>query len=223
MPYWSRQDSQPSLHYSSPSDLSLASSSPSLLPDTSDRGMADGGFGFDYAHSIASESKATTIYGSRRGMADGGPVENNMAQNDPTVDGDSSSDFDDFSDGEQVNIIEVVNGLPDDTELGKRMGGPSSVGTSHISSSSGASSGNQSTENEVSEIYFQEKTVSGAGMGQCTAIYDYVANMYDELSIKVGDVINIHDKQADGWWLGELKGTIGIFPATYVEEDSKST
>lgn len=34
----------------------------------------------------------------------------------------------------------------------------------------------------------------------------------------LGDVINIHDKQADGWWLGELNGVIGIFPATYVEE-----
>ena len=42
--------------------------------------------------------------------------------------------------------------------------------------------------------------------------------MYDELSIQPGDVLNIHDKQADGWWLGELDGTVGIFPATYVEE-----
>ena len=42
--------------------------------------------------------------------------------------------------------------------------------------------------------------------------------MYDELTIHVGDIINIHDKQADGWWLGELHGTVGIFPATYVEE-----
>lgn len=26
----------------------------------------------------------------------------------------------------------------------------------------------------------------------------------------LGDVINIHDKQEDGWWLGELNGIIGI-------------
>ena len=52
-------------------------------------------------------------------------------------------------------------------------------------------------------------------------IYDYDANMYDELTIRVGDVINIHDKQADGWWLGELGGTVGIFPATYVEEEDE--
>ena len=56
-------------------------------------------------------------------------------------------------------------------------------------------------------------------VGKCRALYSYAANMYDELSIQPGDVINIHDKQEDGWWLGELAGTVGIFPATYVEED----
>lgn len=55
-------------------------------------------------------------------------------------------------------------------------------------------------------------------IGKCRALYSYAANMYDELSIQPGDIINIHDKQADGWWLGELDGTVGIFPATYVEE-----
>ena len=53
-------------------------------------------------------------------------------------------------------------------------------------------------------------------------IYDYDANMYDELTIRAGDVIRVHDKQADGWWLGELEGgTVGIFPATYVEEEEE--
>lgn len=55
-------------------------------------------------------------------------------------------------------------------------------------------------------------------VGKCRVLYSYTANMYDELSIQPGDVINIHDKQEDGWWLGELGGVIGIFPATYVEE-----
>ena len=41
---------------------------------------------------------------------------------------------------------------------------------------------------------------------------------YDELSISYGDVINIHDKQEDDWWLGECEGKVGIFPATYVEQ-----
>jgi len=73
-----------------------------------------------------------------------------------------------------------------------------------------------SRNNEIEEIYYQqEKQI--AVMGQCRAIYDYTANMYDELDIKYGDVITIQDKQEDGWWLGETGGRRGIFPATYVE------
>uniref|UniRef100_A0A0K8SFS1 Nostrin n=1 Tax=Lygus hesperus TaxID=30085 RepID=A0A0K8SFS1_LYGHE len=53
---------------------------------------------------------------------------------------------------------------------------------------------------------------------RCKALYSYTANLYDELSLNPGDIIEIHDKQPDGWWLGELNGTVGIFPATYVEE-----
>lgn len=34
----------------------------------------------------------------------------------------------------------------------------------------------------------------------------------------LGDLIDVHAKQEDGWWLGALKNKIGIFPATYVEE-----
>ena len=46
----------------------------------------------------------------------------------------------------------------------------------------------------------------------------FLLRRYDELSISYGDVINIHDKQEDGWWLGECGGKVGIFPATYVEQ-----
>ncbi|XP_014243134.1 nostrin isoform X1 [Cimex lectularius] len=53
---------------------------------------------------------------------------------------------------------------------------------------------------------------------RCKALYNYKAKLYDELDLTPGDIINIHDKQVDGWWLGELNGTVGIFPATYVEE-----
>lgn len=33
-----------------------------------------------------------------------------------------------------------------------------------------------------------------------------------------GDLIDVHTKQEDGWWVGAIKDHIGIFPATYVEE-----
>ena len=57
-------------------------------------------------------------------------------------------------------------------------------------------------------------------VGQCRVLYDYQANESDELTIHTGDVINIIDKYDVEWWQGELNGTVGIFPATYVEDIS---
>ena len=90
-----------------------------------------------------------------------------------------------------------------------------------------AAANSNQTENEIEEVCYTATTTTltkdfrdvSPGLGRCRVLYDYAANLYDELSIKVGDVINIHDKQADGWWLGELRGQVGIFPATYVEEE----
>lgn len=74
-----------------------------------------------------------------------------------------------------------------------------------------------SQDNEIHEIYYVQESKQTKIIGQCRAIYDYTANMYDELSIKTGDIINVHHKQEDGWWVGECDNTTGIFPATYVE------
>lgn len=66
--------------------------------------------------------------------------------------------------------------------------------------------------------YYARPLQSAPSVGRCKALYDYEANMYDELTIKTGDIISITEKQPDGWWVGELDGVVGIFPATYVEE-----
>merc|ERR1719189_2275843 len=142
---------------------------------------------------------------------------------------DHDSDFDEFSDGIFTPSDDKANSedsgstknssRPSHHVVTVTTGGGTGVngflsGSISNSSSGFASAGQE--ENEISEMYYQEKTVPS--IGQCRALYDYTANMYDELSIRVGDVINIHDKQEDGWWLGELKGQVGIFPATYVED-----
>ncbi|EDW86200.2 uncharacterized protein Dwil_GK16231 [Drosophila willistoni] len=57
-------------------------------------------------------------------------------------------------------------------------------------------------------------------LGKCKALYSYTPKLYDELELSPGDIIEIHAKQDDGWWLGALRNHIGIFPATYVEECS---
>ncbi|VVC41607.1 Hypothetical protein CINCED_3A006964 [Cinara cedri] len=53
---------------------------------------------------------------------------------------------------------------------------------------------------------------------RCKALYHYSAKLNDELCLEPGDVIHVHSKKSDGWWLGELNGATGVFPATYVME-----
>lgn len=55
-------------------------------------------------------------------------------------------------------------------------------------------------------------------IGKCRALYFYEARLNDELTLNPGDIITIHEKQDGGWWSGDLNGSYGIFPSSYVEE-----
>ncbi|XP_026325564.1 nostrin [Hyposmocoma kahamanoa] len=59
-------------------------------------------------------------------------------------------------------------------------------------------------------------------IGKCRALYAYEARLNDELTLAPGDIINVHEKQDDGWWSGDLNGNFGIFPSSYVEEITTS-
>jgi len=49
-------------------------------------------------------------------------------------------------------------------------------------------------------------------------LYDYTGEVDEDLSFSAGDVITItKPDDGSGWIEGELKGQIGIFPASYVE------
>ncbi|XP_073830122.1 nostrin isoform X3 [Musca autumnalis] len=73
--------------------------------------------------------------------------------------------------------------------------------------------GDHSTENESSTPQHHHVV-----LGRCKALYNYTPKLYDELELIPGDIIEVHAKQEDGWWLGALRNQVGIFPATYVEE-----
>jgi hypothetical protein len=49
--------------------------------------------------------------------------------------------------------------------------------------------------------------------------YNYTAQNEDELSLKEGDIIYIISKECedDGWWKGELRGKIGVFPDNFCQ------
>ncbi|XP_044737782.1 CD2-associated protein-like [Chrysoperla carnea] len=52
----------------------------------------------------------------------------------------------------------------------------------------------------------------------CQAMFAYKAQNDDELTLKVGDLITLisKDGQDKGWWRGELRGRIGVFPDNFV-------
>ncbi|XP_006622793.1 nostrin isoform X4 [Apis dorsata] len=74
-----------------------------------------------------------------------------------------------------------------------------------------------SEDNNNQDIDAAETSGKSDGTEQCRAIYQYSANLNDELSLSPGDLITVHQKQPDGWWIGECRGRTGIFPATYVQ------
>lgn len=52
---------------------------------------------------------------------------------------------------------------------------------------------------------------------RCKVIYSYRENKADELSLAVGDVIEIFEEVEEGWWRGKLNGKVGVFPSNFVE------
>ncbi|KAM9613196.1 mitogen-activated protein kinase kinase kinase 21 [Trichechus inunguis] len=84
------------------------------------------------------------------------------------------------------------------------LGPPAAAGSS--SSSSASSSG----------------SCSAAGVGRLwAALYDYEASGEDELSLRRGQLVEVLSQDAavsgdEGWWAGQVRRRLGIFPANYV-------
>lgn len=53
----------------------------------------------------------------------------------------------------------------------------------------------------------------------CRVEFPYAPQNDDELELKVGDIIIIHSMELPdkGWWKGELRGKIGVFPDNFVK------
>ena len=55
------------------------------------------------------------------------------------------------------------------------------------------------------------------------AVHSYKANEAEgELEFKRGDVIEVLERNDDGWWKGSLNGRQGIFPSNYVTHESET-
>ncbi|XP_030242903.1 uncharacterized protein LOC108655762 [Drosophila navojoa] len=131
-----------------------------------------------------------------RGQADGG-----SNQQDSDFDEFSSQDEDEGDgDGEGEAEPQSIQNFYQNTQ--------------EVQSSSMSSQGANSNLTSVSSKDGGQCQV----LGRCKALYSYSPKLYDELELTPGDIIEIHAKQDDGWWLGALRNQIGIFPATYVED-----
>ena len=53
---------------------------------------------------------------------------------------------------------------------------------------------------------------------KCRATHQFSARSQDELSFEKGDLITVFEKNDDGWWKGELRGNIGLFPGNFTCE-----
>lgn len=64
-------------------------------------------------------------------------------------------------------------------------------------------------------------------LSTCTALFDYNAQGEDELTLRVGQSIEILSKDAkisgdEGWWTGKIRNKVGIFPSNFVAEEPHS-
>ena len=67
-----------------------------------------------------------------------------------------------------------------------------------------------------------EGTTSETNYTKITAFvkYNYEAQQSDELSLVKGSKVIVMEKSSDGWWKGELNGSLGWFPSNYVCEET---
>lgn len=63
-------------------------------------------------------------------------------------------------------------------------------------------------------------------LSMCRALFDYEAQGEDELSLCVGQLVEILSKDAkisgdEGWWTGKIGDKVGIFPSNFVLEEER--
>jgi hypothetical protein len=69
---------------------------------------------------------------------------------------------------------------------------------------------------EEAHAHSQDEVEDLPSPRKCRAIFDFNASEDNELSFKTGDVISISRVDPSGWCEGELRGTKGFFPSSYV-------
>nr|XP_021535431.1 mitogen-activated protein kinase kinase kinase 9 isoform X2 [Neomonachus schauinslandi] len=86
----------------------------------------------------------------------------------------------------------------------------------------GAGAGAEEEEDEEEEAAAARGELGPeAPLPYWTAVFDYEAAGEDELTLRLGDVVEVLSKDSqvsgdEGWWTGQLNQRVGIFPSNYV-------
>ena len=60
-------------------------------------------------------------------------------------------------------------------------------------------------------------TSDTARIRRAKVAFSYTAENDDELSLNLGEIIEIVGDEEEGWWRGKLNGKEGVFPCNFVE------
>ncbi|XP_053567254.1 mitogen-activated protein kinase kinase kinase 9 [Bombina bombina] len=74
---------------------------------------------------------------------------------------------------------------------------------------------------EVAGVIGEQPSSSPSTPFYWTAVFDYEASGEDELTLRLGDLVQVLSKDSsvsgdEGWWTGKIQNRVGIFPSNYV-------
>ncbi|CAH2328089.1 mitogen-activated kinase kinase kinase 9 [Pelobates cultripes] len=75
--------------------------------------------------------------------------------------------------------------------------------------------------NDVPGVIGSQPSSSPSNPFYWTAVFDYEASAEDELTLRLGDLVQVLSKDSrvsgdEGWWTGKIQDRVGIFPSNYV-------
>ncbi|NXI25874.1 NPHP1 protein, partial [Sterrhoptilus dennistouni] len=75
----------------------------------------------------------------------------------------------------------------------------------------------ESEEEDTEEEEDEEKLLDNPNVRECVAVGNFDAHQEGDLAFVKGEILLIHDKRANGWWVAEnSKGERGLVPRTYL-------